>query len=322
MLQKTPLLTLLLFALLFAPHARSQGYPDRPIRVIVAYAPGATDAAARVVTKPMAVLLGQSMIVENRPGADAGIGSSFVAKSVPDGYTLLYMPSSNILRPYLSAEMLFDPLSLTAIGRAVGTVNILVISAVHPAKTVSELIAFAKANPAKVTYGSVGGGSAQLAGMFLERLAGVELTHVPYKGTTPSMVDLIAGRLTFIFSGVGHVLANVRSGKLRVLAVTGEERHFQLPDIPTMTEAGVRNFDLPPIWHSLVGPSKLARPIVNRLSDALRASLIDPEAIKAINALGYEPIFATPDQMHAQMRSDNENWDRIVKAANITKQQN
>ena len=138
MLQKTPLLTLLLFALLFAPHARSQGYPDRPIRVIVAYAPGATDAAARVVTKPMAVLLGQSMIVENRPGADAGIGSSFVAKSVPDGYTLLYMPSSNILRPYLSAEMLFDPLSLTAIGRAVGTVNILVISAVHPAKTVSD----------------------------------------------------------------------------------------------------------------------------------------------------------------------------------------
>ena len=320
MLQKTPLLTLLLFALLFAPHARSQAYPDRPIRVIVAYAPGATDAAARVVTKPMSVLLGQPMVIENKPGAEAGIGSSFVAKSVPDGYTLLYTPSSSILRPYLSAEMLYDPLALTAIGRAVGTVNILVISAVHPARTVSELVAYAKANPGKVTYGSVGGGSAQLAGMFLEKLAGAEFTHVPYKGTTPSMVDLIAGRLTFIFSGVGHVLPNIRAGKLRVLGVTGEERHFQLPDIPTMTEAGVRNFDLPPIWHALVGPLKLPRPVVNRLNDALRTSLADPEAIKAINALGYEPIYSTPEQMQAQMLSDHDNWGKIVKAANITKQ--
>jgi len=320
MLQKTPLLTLLLFALLIAPHARSQGYPERPIRVIVAYAPGATDAAARVVTKPMSVLLGQPMVIENRPGAEAGIGSAFVAKSVPDGYTLLYTPSSSVLRPHLTVEMLYDPLALTAIGRAVGTVNILVIPAGHPAKTVADLIAYAKANPGKVTFGGVGAGSAQLAGMFLQRLADVEFTHVPYKGTTPAMTDLLAGRLTFIFSGVGHVLTNIRAGKLRVLGVTGDERHFQLPDIPTMAEAGFKNFDLPPIWHALVGPLKLPRPVVNRLSDVLRTSLADPEAIKAINALGYEPIFSTPEQMQAQMRSEYESWGRIVKAAGITKQ--
>ena len=318
--QKTPLLTSLLFFLLLVPHARSQGYPDRPIRVIVAYAPGATDAAARAVTKPMSVLLGQPMVIENKPGAEAGIGSSFVAKSVPDGYTLLYTPSSSVLRPHLSLEMLYDPLALTAIGRAVGTVNILVINAGHPARTVSELVSYAKANPGKVTYGSVGGGSAQLAGQFLERLAGVEFTHVPYKGTTPSMVDLLGGRLTFIFSGVGHVLFNVKTGKLRVLGVTGDERHFQLPDVPTMAEAGYKDFDLPPIWHALVGPLNLPRPLVNRLSQALRASLADPEAIKAINALGYESIFSTPEQMQAQMRSEYDIWGKIVKAANISKQ--
>ena len=321
MLQKTPLLTLLVVALAFAPCVRSQGYPDKPIRVIVAYAPGATDAAARAVTRPMAMLLGQAMVIENKPGAEAAIGSSFVAKSAPDGYTILYTPSSSMLRPHLSAETLYDPLAMTAIGRAVGTVNILVISAGHPAKTVSELISYAKAHPGEVTFGSVGGGSAQLGGEFLSKLAGVEFLHVPYKGTSPAMLDLMAGRLTFIFSGVGHVLSNVKNGKLRVLSVTGEERHFQLPDIPTMTEAGIRNFDLPPIWHAFVGPLKLQPAVVSRLNQALRTSLADPDAIKAINALGYEPIYSTPEQLQAQMRSDYDNWAKIVKAAGISKNQ-
>ena len=320
MLQKISLTALLLSSLVLTPHARSQGYPERPIRVIVSYAPGATDAAARAVTKPMSVILGQAMVIENKPGAEGGIGGSYVVKASSDGYTLLYQPSSSMLRPHLSADMIYDPFAFTAVGRAVGTVNILVIHAGHPAKSVSELVSYAKANPGKVSYGSVGGGSAQLAGAFLEKIAGVEMLHVPYKGTTPAMVDLLAGRLTFIFSGVGHVLSNIRTGKLRVLGVTGDERHFQLPDIPTMAEAGLKDFDIPPIWHALLAPLKTPRPVVDKLSQTLRAALAEPEAIKAINALGYEPIFSTPAQMQAQMRTDYDNWGRIVKGANIPKQ--
>ena len=318
MLQKTAVLSLLVCTIWLAPHARSQEYPDRPIRVIVSYSPGATDAAARTVAKPMSMLLGKPVVVENKPGAEGAIGGEYVLKAAPDGYTLLYTTSSNMLRPHL-AEMSYDPFAFTPIGRAVGTANILVIPAGHPAKTATELVAFAKANPGKVSYGSVGGGSAQLSGTFLELVAGVPFQHVPYKGTTQAMADLLAGRLTFMFSGVGHVLSNVKAGKLRVLGVADNVRHFQLPDIPTMAEAGLKDFDLPTIWHAFVGPLNTSRPVVDKLSQALRTSLAEPDVIKAINSQGYETRFSTPEELRAQMRGDFNIWGKIVKAANIQK---
>ena len=316
---KAALLSLLVCANWLAPSASAQEYPDRPIRLIVAFAPGATDAAARVIVKPMSVQLGKPIVVENKPGADGGIGGDFVAKSAPDGYTLLYSTASNILRAHLIENMIYDPLAFTPVGRAIGSVNILVVSAANPAKSVLELVAYAKANPGKVSNGGVGGGSAALAGMFLQVVAGVEFLHVPYKGNTQAMADLLAGRLTFMFAGVGHVMSNIKAGKLRALGVTDSQRFFLLPDVPALAESGLKGFDIPPIWHGIVGPLNMTRPVVDKLSQSLRNALTDADVVKVINGQGYAPRFSTPQEMGAQMRAENDTWAQIVKAAKIEK---
>lgn len=318
MLQKI-VLSLLVCAALLAPIASAQEYPDRPIRMIVPFPPGATDAAARAVSRPMAASLGKPIIIETKPGADGGIGGQYVAKAAPDGYTLLYTTASNILRGHLIAEMLVDPMAFAPVGRVMGSVNVLVVPASFPVSSVAELIAYTRANPGKVATGGLGGGSADFAAILLQMLSGVEFLQVPYKGNTQAIGDLLAGRLNFMFVGVGHAVSNIKAGKLRALGVTDSQRFFLLPDVPTMAETGLKGFDIPPIWHGIVAPLDTGRPAIDKLSSALRTALNDPEVVKVINGQGYAPRFSTPQELGAQMRAENEFWAKLVKAAGIQK---
>ncbi len=319
MLKKAAVLSLLACATLLAPIASAQEYPDRPIRMIVPFPPGATDAAARAIARPMSVPLGKPIIIETKPGADGGIGGQYVAKAAPDGYTLLYTTASNILRGHLISEMLYDPLGFTPVGRVMGSVNVLVVPASFPVSSVAELIAYTKANPGKVTTGGLGGGSADFAAILLQLVSGVEFLQVPYKGNTQAIGDLLAGRLNFMFVGVGHAVSNIKAGKLRALGVTDSQRFFLMPDVPTMAETGLKGFGIPPIWHGIVAPLGTPGAAVDKLSTALRGALTDGEVVKVINGQGYAPRFSTPQELGAQMRAESDFWAKLVKDAKIEK---
>jgi tripartite-type tricarboxylate transporter receptor subunit TctC len=319
MLRKSAVLSLMACALLLAPHAGAQEYPEKAIRFVVPFAPGATDAAARAIARPMMAQLGKPIVVETRPGADGGIGGQYVAKAAPDGYTLLYTTASSILRGHLIAETLVDPMAFTPVGRVMGSVNVLVVPASFPVNSVADLIAYTKANPGKVSTGGLGGGSADFAAILLQMLSGVEFLHVPYKGNTQAIGDLLAGRLNFMFVGVGHAMSNIKAGKLRALGVTDNQRFFLLPDVPSMAETGLKGFDIPPIWHGIVAPLGTGAPVVDKLSQSLRNALNDADVVKMINGQGYAPRFSTPQELGAQMRAENEFWGKLVKAAGIQK---
>ncbi len=317
MLKKALSLSILLAA---AP-AGAQQYPDRPIRVMVGYTAGATDTAARTVARPLATLLGVPVVVENKPGAAGALGAEFVARAAPDGYTLLYtVDGTHTLNPHLYKSLSYEPLGFTPITKAVNTVNVLVINTQLPPKNVSELLAYAKANPDKASYGSAGMGSSNhLAGELLQSVSGVPLTHVPYKGSTPALTDLIGGQIAFMFAGVGQMLPFMSAGKVRVIGTADSVRHPRLPDVPTMEEAGLKGFDLPAIYHALVGPLKLPQPIVVRLNQAARSALVDPDIAAQLNKQGYDVTPTTPEELGALMRRNFDTWGRIVRAAKIEK---
>ena len=301
--------------------ASAQQYPDKPIRFIVGYTAGATDTAARTLQRPMQTLLGATIIVENKPGAGGALGAEFVSKAAPDGYTLLYtVDATHSLNPHLYKSLPYEPLAFTPISKAVGTVNVLVVSTQLPIKNVAELIAWARANPGKASYGSAGlGSSNHLAGELLQFVTGVPMVHVPYKGSTPALTDLMGGQLPFLFAGVGQMLPFMTAGKVRVIGVADTVRHPRLPDVPTMEEAGMKGFDLPGIYHALVGPLKLSPAHVTRLNQAARAGLTDPETTSALNKQGYDVTPTTPEELGALMRKNFDIWGRIVRNAKIEK---
>jgi len=320
MLQRMLVLLISTGAVLAASVAVAQEYPDRPIHLIVPFPPGATDLAARTVAKPMSTVLGKPIVVENKPGGEGAIGAGFLSRSAPDGYTLMYSSGSNhVLRPHLYENLGYDPFGFTPIGRTVGTVNVLAVGAVLPARTVSELLSYGKANKDKASYGS-SGGSAYLAGELLKFVSGVDFTAVPYKGAAPALIDLIGGRIAFMFAGTGQVLTQAAAGKVRVLAVVDDTRYPKFPDVPTMAQAGLKDFDLPNIWHGLFGPLKMQPAVVSKLNRTLQGVLADPEVIKAINDAGYDPKPSSADELQAQMRREFDVWARIVKAAKMEKQ--
>lgn len=321
MLNKKLLLPLLLSATLATSHVMSQEFPDRLIRVIVAYPAGATDTAARTVTKPLAVLLGKPVIIDNKPGAGSAIGAEFVQRAAPDGYTLFWSTdSTHTLNPHLYKALTYEPLGFTAIAKTVGTTNVLAINANLPVRTVAELLAYAKANPDKASYGSAGIGiSNHLAGELLQVVSGVPLVHVPYKGSGPATADLLGGQIAFMFAGLGHILPYSRAGKFRVIGVTDTMRHPQMPDVPTMEEAGLKGFDLPNIYHAVIGPLKMPQPVVNRLNQAIRAALAEKETTQQLNSQGYDVTPSSPEELNALMRKNYDIWGRIVRTAKLEK---
>ncbi len=294
-------------------------YPDRPVRFIVPFtAGGAADMVARTVGQKIAAELNQQIIVENRVGGDGNIGAEFVARSAPDGYTILLGFVGNIVvAPLLSRSVPFDPVrDFAPICVLVAAPNILVVHPSFPARTFAEFIAYVKANPGKVNFASsVPGGPAHLAGEFLKRAAGINMVHVPYKGASQAIVDVMGGEVQAMI-GLSVVLPQVKAGKLRALATTGARRLPLLPQVPTVAELGFPGFEAT-AWYGLLAPAGTPQPIVARLHDLSVRALKSPDVTARMEAAGNDIVGGTPDAFAAYIKTETRKWGEIVAAAGV-----
>ncbi|RZT42192.1 Bug family tripartite tricarboxylate transporter substrate binding protein [Cupriavidus agavae] len=292
-------------------------YPSKIIRLVVPFAPGgSTDIVARLIAEPLREELGQTVIIENRPGAGGNIGGDIVAKAAPDGYTLLMAAAGQtVINPSLYARMSYDPArDLAAITMIARDHNLMAVNAKLPVKTVKEFIAYAKAHPNDVTFGSPGNGSpAQLGGELLNQTAGLTMRHVPYKGSGPAVADLIAGHITLMIDNMPALWPHVQSGKLRALAVTSEKRASGAPEVPTADEAGLKGYVVT-AWKGLMAPANTPRPVIDRLNQAMVKVLARPEIRKRLIEQGAEPVGNTPEQFAQQIKTDTVWWAALVKS--------
>lgn len=317
----------LVFAVLlsagFAAAAQAQGYPNKPIKLIAPFpAGGLADVLARAVGDEISKTLGQPVIVENRAGAGGNIGAEAVAKSTPDGYTLL-MTSAGILtaNQFLYAKMPFDPeKDFVPVSNVADMPMLMVVNPKVEAKTLAELVALAKANPGKLNFGSPGVGTTGHLGLALfMHAAGIKLTHVPYKGAAPAITDLLAGQIDGVVDNPPTVLPHIAADKLRPLAVAAKSRMPQLPNLPTAAEAGVANFQASS-WFGVVAPAGTPPDVVARLQKEIAAALKQPVLVERFGKSGARLIGDTPDQFGKQIRDDRKMWGEIIKAAGITPQ--
>src|SRR5437764_1182516 len=308
----------LLFALVCAGEAPAQSYPSRPIRMVVPFgAGGGTDNLARIVEPLVSKALGQPLVIENRPGSGSVIGMHAVAKANPDCYSLVMTDTSIAVNPSLKPLPYdtmndFVPVSLLA------TAPVILMS--HPkvpAKTLQEFVALAKAQPGKFNYASGGNGaSTHLGGELLKLVAGIDVVHVPYKGTGPAMNDLIGGHVDVMFSGISSARPHLDAGTLRALAVTGETRNAATPDVPTFAEAGLPGVTASTYW-GVLAPRSTPKEIVDRLSAEFARAVRDPDVVKRIGELGYLPIGGGPSDYADNIKSEIAKWAPVIKAANI-----
>jgi tripartite-type tricarboxylate transporter receptor subunit TctC len=305
-----------------APVAWSQAaanYPNRPIKLIVPFGPGGfTDVVARVLGQRLGQAMGTSFVIENKPGAGSTIGTAEVAKAAPDGYTLVMISTTHTVSPAIYKNIPYDPIkSFTPVSKLVDSAYVLLAHPQVPANNVRELVALAKAQPDKINYASSGNGSTQhlMGGMF-ESLAGVQMKHVPYRSSAGAANDLVAGVVDISFAGVPNALAQVPAGRLKALAVTTPKRVPQLPDVPTMQEAGVQGYESS-VWLALLAPANTPRDIVNRINAELAKVMAQPETRKALNDAGVEPSLSTPEALQTYMVQEMERWAKVVKAADI-----
>jgi tripartite-type tricarboxylate transporter receptor subunit TctC len=308
-----------LSALPLARPALAQGaWPARPVRVIVPFAPaGATDILGRLTATELGNALGQSFVVENRAGAGGNIGSDLVAKSPPDGYTLLFGAAGNIgINPSLFANIPYDPArDLAPISLIAEVTNILVVHPSVNARSVEELIALGRATPGGLVYASSGNGSTiHLSAELFASMTRLPMTHVPYRGSGPAMADLLAGRVALMFDNLPSALPHVREGRLRALAVTAARRSPVLPDLPTIAEAGVPGYEATS-WFGLFAPAGTPREIVDRMAREMAAFARRPEVAERIRALGAEPITNTPAEFAAMVRTEIDKWGAVVRAS-------
>jgi tripartite-type tricarboxylate transporter receptor subunit TctC len=296
----------------------AQSYPSKPIRLVVPYPPGGgADNVARPLAQKLGEALGQQVVVENRGGASGIIGADVVAKSKPDGYTLLLDASARAVNPALHA-LPFDTLrDFTPIGMVVINPNFLVEHPSVPAKTVSELIQLAKAHPHTITFASAGIGSApHMAGELFKYMAKIVLVHVPYKGGAPLFADLIGGHVQLFFANIASGLPNVRAGKLRGIAVTSSKRSRSAPEFPTMAEAGVPGYEVHE-WNALFAPAGVPAEIVTRLNAEVAKVLRAPDIQERFFTMGAEPAPGTPAELDAFVRREIARWTKIVKDTGI-----
>ena len=302
--------------------ARAQAYPQKSISLIVPWAPGgSTDILARIVGEHLRQALGQLVLVENRTGASGNIGTAVVARAAPDGYTLLFNTMSvHTMNHALFATMPFDgikdfsPISLLAY-----VTNTMVVHPSVPANSVAEFIAYAKANPGKIAYASSGPGSTNhLCGALLEKMAGIEMLHVPYRGGAPAVADTVAGQTQLFFTAGTQSLAHVKAGNLRLLAVTEGRRSPLLPDVPTVAET-VPGYEMA-VWYGAFGPAGMQKDIVARLNTEIGRILALPEVKNRMADLAVEVAASTPDELGAMMRTDAEKWGAIIKSMGIAAQ--
>ena len=309
-------------ALAIAPLAHAQDdYPNRTVRIIVPFAPGgSTDVVARILADKLGADLKQSFVVENRAGAGGNIGADAVAKASPDGYTLL-MGTTGVLaiNKYLYKEMSFDPeRDLVPVSYTSLITNILVVNPQVPAKTVSELVALARAKPGSLTFASSGAGSStHLSAELFKSMAGVDILHVPYKGSSQAITDLMGGQVTMLFDNAPSSIPFVEQGKLRALAVTSTKRLPNLPDVPTLDEAGVKGYESLS-WSGIMAPAGTPKRVIDKLNAAIEKILRDPDVKQRFASLGVEPVGGPPEAFSRHIRAESEKWARVVKTANIT----
>jgi tripartite-type tricarboxylate transporter receptor subunit TctC len=308
----------LLIASLAAFAAEAQTYPSKPVKIVVGFAPGGgSDFAARVVAQQLTERLKSQVIVENKPGAGSLLGAEYVIKSAPDGYTLLLTPASYTVNPSVY-KLSFDPLNdITPIVQISKGPYIVAVHPSVPAKTLKELVDYAKANPGKLSYASSGNGAhIHVATEYLLYTAGINIVHVPYKGSGPALNDTVGGQVQMIFGSVATALQYVKSGRLRPLAVTTPKRIAAAPDVPTVAESGYPGWEVTN-WHGLVGPKGLSKDIVQRLNKEINGAVHSEELKKVLASDGLEPAGGTPEELAALLKAEVARWAQVVKRANI-----
>lgn len=300
---------------------QAQSYPSRPVRLVVPLSPGGfADTPTRMLAPRLSEQLGRQFFVENKPGAGGTIGADFVAKSAPDGYTLLVTGTPHVISAHLYKKLPYDALrDFTHIALiASGPYALVVNPQKLPVSSVKELITAARAQPGKIDFASSGNGSAQhLVGALFNSMAGIDLNHVPYKGSGPAMQDLIAGQVGVSFAGVPNVLGHVRSGRLRALGVTTATRWSELPDVPTLAEAGVPGYEAT-LWLNVSGPAGMPADIVQRLNNEIAKALKDPEVQNNFRTGGVDAVWMGPQELNAFMRAEHEKWGKVVRDTGAT----
>ena len=293
----------------------TKGYPTKPIRMIVPYPPGGpTDLTARVVAAEMNKSLGQSIVVDNRPGASGMIGAEQVSKSDPDGYVFLANASLHVINPFIYPDMHFDALKdFVPITQLAAVPLVLVVPVDSPIKTVKDLAEYAKKNPNKLNFGSSGSASAQqLAGESFKIAAGVQMQHVPYKGSAPALADLVGGQIQLMFDSMPSAMPFIKSGNLRAIAVTTAKRAKALPDLPTIAESGYPDFDIA-TWYGYWAPKGTPTAIVDKLAQSAQQALRQPAVIEAYANMGAEPVGSTPAEFALYNASETKKWEVIVR---------
>ncbi len=316
-----PLIALPWAILSTAPAALAQGYPARPVNLVVPYAPGgATDLLGRAVAQKLGEALGQTVIVVNRGGAGGNVGAESVAKAAPDGYNLLVGTiGTHAINSSIYTSMPFDPVKdFAPVSLMLTNQLVLLVNPAIPARSVAELVAHSKTRGTRLFFGSAGTGSSHhLAGELLKSRSGLEMTHVPYKGSGPALVDLVSGTLQVMFSDIAGALPHIRTGRIMPLAVGGARRSALMPDLPTIAEAaGLPGFDVS-AWMGVFAPAGTPPAIVAQLNGALQKLLAAPDIRERFAGLGAEPLASTPDEFSAHIRSEMAKWSQLVKSAGI-----
>jgi tripartite-type tricarboxylate transporter receptor subunit TctC len=299
-------------------YAAAQAYPSKPVRLIVPYAPaGATDIIARAAAVELSKTLGQAVNVDNRPGAGGNLGSEMAARSAPDGYTMVMSASSlHGITPFLYSKLNYDPnKDLAPVIVLAGFANVLVVHPSVKANSVAELTALAKAQPGKLSCASSGSGSTiHMSCEMYKHMLGLDIQHVPYKGSGPAMIDLVGGQVNLMFDNIPSAISHIRGGKLRALATTGARRSFVLPEVPTMVEAGVAGYEST-AWFGLAMPAGTPKEIVARMNAEGQKATKAPEFMKRMSDLGYEIVGGSSEQMAAMIQDEMKRWGPIVKAS-------
>jgi tripartite-type tricarboxylate transporter receptor subunit TctC len=296
--------------------SHAQAFPSRAVRIIVPFPPGGTvDVLGRAIGQKLGEKWKQSVVVENKPGAGTVVGTGEVARSAPDGHTLLVAVTAHAVNATLYAKLPFDPVQdFAPLSMVATTPNMLIVHPSVQANTVAELIAFAKANPGAITFASPGSGTAMhLAGELFKSMAGIDIVHVPYKGTPPALNDLVAGTVKIMFD-TGVTLPHVKAGRLKAIAVTSPKRAVLTPELPTMAESGLPGFDVVS-WYALLAPAGTPAPIVDQLSRDINDTLRDPEVRERLARIGLETVGTTPAVLDRHIRAEIARWGKVVRDA-------
>ena len=296
------------------------GYPSRPVTIVVPFAPGGgSDNIARLLAMRLSERIKATFIIDNKPGAGTNIGNEAVSRAAPDGQTLLFGQVTLSINPSVYKGLRYNvQKDFAPVAQFATSPTVLVVASTTPAKSVQEFVAYAMANPGKVNFGSGGSGtSVHLAGELFASVTGTQMVHVPYKGSAPAMTDLIGGQIQAMFDTAPSALPHVKGGKVRALAVTGQKRLDDLPNVPTFAEAGVAGFDAP-AWYGLLAPAKTPAPIVQYLNADIQEILKEPATQQRLAQLGATPAPGTPEAFGTFIRAESERWSAVVRKANVT----